>query len=74
MYGVQSASAIVLPPQACTLALGAVVDAVVPNTTPRDGDEMWQVCLSYHKLVRKLTRFISFELSGCSDHGGHSFL
>jgi hypothetical protein len=43
MYGVQSAAAIVLPPQACALALGAIVDTVVPNTSPGEGEELWKV-------------------------------
>lgn len=43
MYGVQSAAAIVLPPQACALSLGAIVDTVVPNPSPKEGDDVWKV-------------------------------
>lgn len=45
MYGVQSSAAIVLPPQACALSLGAVVDTVVPNPSPKEGEEIWKVQL-----------------------------
>ena len=43
MYGVQSAAAIVLPPQACALSLGAIVDTVVPNPSRKEGEEAWKV-------------------------------
>lgn len=43
MYGVKAAAAIVLPPQACALSLGAVVDTVVPNTARGAGEEAWKV-------------------------------
>mmetsp|Transcript_20641 Transcript_20641/g.34726 ORF Transcript_20641/g.34726 Transcript_20641/m.34726 type:complete len:465 (-) Transcript_20641:867-2261(-) len=43
LYGVQSAAAIVLPPQACALSIGAVVDTVVPNSAAQDGEEAWKV-------------------------------
>jgi len=41
MYGVKSAAPIVLPPQACALALGAIVDTVVPSQASKDTD--WAV-------------------------------
>jgi pyruvate dehydrogenase E2 component (dihydrolipoamide acetyltransferase) len=33
MFGTKAASPIILPPQACALALGAITDAVVPCPT-----------------------------------------
>jgi pyruvate/2-oxoglutarate dehydrogenase complex dihydrolipoamide acyltransferase (E2) component len=33
MFGVKSAAPIVLTPQACALAIGAIVDTVIPSTT-----------------------------------------
>jgi pyruvate dehydrogenase E2 component (dihydrolipoamide acetyltransferase) len=42
MYGIKSAAPIVLPPQACALALGSIVDTVVPSKDKVDGKE-WQV-------------------------------
>jgi pyruvate dehydrogenase E2 component (dihydrolipoamide acetyltransferase) len=45
MYGVKSASPIVLAPQACALALGAIIDTVVPREGGADkvtGDD-WSV-------------------------------
>eukprot|EP00596_Hydrurales_sp_CCMP1899_P003906 CAMPEP_0119033990 /NCGR_PEP_ID=MMETSP1177-20130426/1057_1 /TAXON_ID=2985 /ORGANISM="Ochromonas sp, Strain CCMP1899" /LENGTH=447 /DNA_ID=CAMNT_0006991157 /DNA_START=280 /DNA_END=1620 /DNA_ORIENTATION=+ len=41
MYGVKSASPIVLAPQACALALGAIIDSVVPRVEKKEGDEEW---------------------------------
>jgi pyruvate dehydrogenase E2 component (dihydrolipoamide acetyltransferase) len=43
IYGVKSAAPIVLPPQACALALGAIVDTVVPNLGAKDGEDNWTV-------------------------------
>lgn len=43
MYGVQSAAAIVLPPQACALTIGSVVDTVVPNSSAQEGQDAWKV-------------------------------
>ena len=39
MYGVKSAAPIVLTPQACALALGAVTDCVVPATPSAENDQ-----------------------------------
>lgn len=40
----KSATPIVLPPQACALALGAVVDSVVPNPLRgKEGEELWKI-------------------------------
>lgn len=44
-FGVKSAAAIVLPPQACALALGAVRNTVVPKTKVGDGPN-WEVSVS----------------------------
>jgi pyruvate dehydrogenase E2 component (dihydrolipoamide acetyltransferase) len=41
MYGAHSAAAIVIPPQACALTFGAVVETVVPNLKPEG--EQWQI-------------------------------
>jgi pyruvate dehydrogenase E2 component (dihydrolipoamide acetyltransferase) len=41
MYGVKSAAPIVLPPQSCALALGTIVDTVVPASGGKDKD--WAV-------------------------------
>ena len=35
MFGIKSATPIVLPPQSCALALGAIVDSVVPHPTTK---------------------------------------
>lgn len=43
LYGVQSAAAIVLPPQACALSIGAVVDTVVPDSAAQEGEDSWKV-------------------------------
>jgi pyruvate/2-oxoglutarate dehydrogenase complex dihydrolipoamide acyltransferase (E2) component len=43
MYGVKSASPIVLAPQACALALGAIIDSVVPRLDKKEGDEDWVI-------------------------------
>lgn len=43
MYGVQSSAAIVLPPQACALSFGAVVDTVVPSSSSQEGAPVWKV-------------------------------
>jgi pyruvate dehydrogenase E2 component (dihydrolipoamide acetyltransferase) len=43
MFGVKSAAPIVLPPQACALALGAVVDTVVPRAAAKAGEDNWEV-------------------------------
>ena len=40
MFGVKSAAPIILPPQACALAFGAVVDSVVPRAGAGDN---WEV-------------------------------
>lgn len=43
MFGVKSASPIVLAPQACALALGAIIDTVVPKVDGKEGDDNWAV-------------------------------
>lgn len=43
MYGVKSAAPIVLAPQACALALGAIIDSVVPRVDFKDGEDNWTV-------------------------------
>jgi len=43
MFGVKAASPIILPPQACALAFGAVVDTVVPNPLAKAGEDNWKV-------------------------------
>jgi len=43
MYGVKAASPIILAPQACALALGTVVDTVVPNPNAKAGEDNWTV-------------------------------
>jgi len=43
IYGIKSAAPIVLPPQACALALGAVVETVVPRVGAKAGEENWTV-------------------------------
>lgn len=43
MYGVKATAPIVLPPHACALSFGEIVDTVVPNTTQKEGEEMWKV-------------------------------
>lgn len=43
MYGVKSAAPIVLPPQGCALAVGAITDTVVPNLAAKEGEENWKV-------------------------------
>lgn len=43
IFGVRSCAPIVLPPQACALALGAVVDTVVPKANAKDGEDNWEV-------------------------------
>ena len=45
MYGVKSAAPIVLPPQACALALGTIVETVVPKTSGsvKEGEDNWEV-------------------------------
>lgn len=42
LYGVKSAAPIVLPPQACSLALGAIVDTLVPKEAS-EGQNDWKV-------------------------------
>lgn len=37
MFGIRSAAPIVLPPQACAIAFGAVQDSVIPNSNAKDG-------------------------------------
>ena len=43
MYGVKSAAPIVLTPQSCALALGAIVDTVVPSASPSPEGDNWEV-------------------------------
>jgi pyruvate dehydrogenase E2 component (dihydrolipoamide acetyltransferase) len=43
MYGVKSASPIVLAPQACALALGSIIDTVVPRVGAKEGENDWVV-------------------------------
>ena len=43
MYGVKSASPIVLAPQACALALGAIIDTVVPRVGGKEGEDNWVI-------------------------------
>jgi pyruvate dehydrogenase E2 component (dihydrolipoamide acetyltransferase) len=44
MFGVKNAAPIVLPPQACALSLGTVVDTVVPNPlSKQEGQELWKI-------------------------------
>lgn len=43
MFGVKSAAPIVLPPQACGLSLGAIVDSVVPSTPDDKSEEAWKI-------------------------------
>ena len=43
MYGVKSAAPIVLPPQGCALAVGAVTDSVVPNLSAKEGEDNWKI-------------------------------
>ena len=43
IYGIKSAAPIVLPPQAASLAFGAIVDSVVPNSNAKDGQDNWSV-------------------------------
>ena len=43
MYGVKSASPIVLAPQACALALGSIIDTVVPRVGAKEGENEWVV-------------------------------
>jgi pyruvate dehydrogenase E2 component (dihydrolipoamide acetyltransferase) len=45
LFGVKGAAPIVLPPQACALALGTVVETVVPQPESQDGQK-WTVSLS----------------------------
>ncbi len=40
VYGIKAASPIVLAPQACALALGAIIDTVVPDAA---ADRKWRV-------------------------------
>lgn len=39
----KSASPIVLAPQACALALGAIIDTVVPRVGAKEGEDDWVV-------------------------------
>lgn len=43
IYGIKSAAPIVLPPQAASLAFGAIVDSVVPHVNAKDGQDNWTV-------------------------------
>ena len=43
IYGIKSAAPIVLPPQAASLAFGAIVDSVIPNSNSKDGQDNWTV-------------------------------
>eukprot|EP00607_Mallomonas_marina_P010203 CAMPEP_0182422326 /NCGR_PEP_ID=MMETSP1167-20130531/7977_1 /TAXON_ID=2988 /ORGANISM="Mallomonas Sp, Strain CCMP3275" /LENGTH=440 /DNA_ID=CAMNT_0024600293 /DNA_START=259 /DNA_END=1581 /DNA_ORIENTATION=- len=43
IYGVKSFAPIVLTPQACALALGAISDTVVPNVNSKEGEDNWKV-------------------------------
>lgn len=61
MYGIQSAAAIVLPPQACALSLGAIVDTVVPNTSPKEGEDVWKVRLRSPTTTTPPLYFFSFH-------------
>ena len=83
MFGVKSAAPIVLTPQACALALGAVVDTVVPRTSPAKGDEevggvSYHAILSLFSHASSLTSFLSSSLLSLSlgmgsstSHGGY---
>lgn len=42
-FGVKSAAPIVLTPQACALAIGAIVDTVVPRAKAAEGENNWEV-------------------------------
>lgn len=39
----KSASPIVLAPQACALALGAIIDTVVPRVGGKEGEDNWVI-------------------------------
>jgi pyruvate/2-oxoglutarate dehydrogenase complex dihydrolipoamide acyltransferase (E2) component len=52
MFGVRSCAPIILPPQACSLGLGAIIETVIPKaeSTPDKGvqtefnsEQTWQV-------------------------------
>ena len=43
MFGVKSAQPIVMMPQACALALGAITDTVVPNDAAAEGEDNWKI-------------------------------
>ena len=43
-YGVKSAAAIVLPPQSCALAFGAIKDTVIPRVAKSADEPNWEVC------------------------------
>ena len=43
MYGVKSAQPIVMMPQACALALGAITDTVLPKDNAAEGEDTWKV-------------------------------
>jgi pyruvate dehydrogenase E2 component (dihydrolipoamide acetyltransferase) len=43
MYGIKSASPIILAPQACAMALGTIVDTVVPNPSAKAGEDNWTI-------------------------------
>jgi pyruvate dehydrogenase E2 component (dihydrolipoamide acetyltransferase) len=43
MFGVKSAAPIIIPPQACALALGAITDTVIPRLNAAEGEDNWQV-------------------------------
>ena len=44
VFGVKSAAPIVLPPQACALALGTIVDSVIPNLSGKEEEEKsWKI-------------------------------
>jgi pyruvate dehydrogenase E2 component (dihydrolipoamide acetyltransferase) len=42
-YGVKSAAPIVISPQSCALAIGAISDTVIPRVPGHAGEEAWQV-------------------------------
>ena len=40
-YGVKSAAPIVIPPQCCALAIGSIVDTVIPKKPLTETDDNW---------------------------------
>eukprot|EP01041_Mallomonas_annulata_P001286 gene1286-2484_t len=43
MFGVRSCAPVVLPPQACALALGSITDTVVPRMNGKEGEDNWEI-------------------------------